>query len=279
MNFLEYPMPNCQAGCAPVALVTGAGVQLGREIALGLARAGWDICVHYGRSAEGAAQTVTEIEALGRKAVALRADFSDASAVAGVVRGCREALGIPNVLVNSASLFEHDTGKTFDPEFFRRVMDINLSAPLTLSRAMYETWKDEGATDNAGVIINILDQKLFSLNPDHLAYTLSKAGLSTATQMLAQTFAPLLRVAAVAPGLTMRHPAQPQWEFDEVHKSTPLRRGSTPADVAQAVVFLASNQAITGTTLVVDGGQHLVKAERDTMFAFGAESGEPRTRH
>ncbi|KWU26360.1 SDR family oxidoreductase [Burkholderia cenocepacia] len=271
-------MPDFNPHRAPVALVTGAGVQLGREIALGLARAGWDVCVHYGKSAEGAAQTVAEIEALGRRAVAISADLSNTSAAAQVVRFCRESLGTPNVLVNSASLFEHDTGSTFDPELFGRCMAINLAAPLTLSRAMYEAWKEDGVTEDAGVVVNILDQKLYSLNPDHLSYTLSKAGLSTATQMLAQTFAPLLRVVAVAPGLTMRHPAQPQWEFDEVHRATPLRRGSTPADIAQAVVFLASIRAVTGTTLVVDGGQHLVRSERDTMFAFRDEAGEPRSR-
>lgn len=251
-----------------MALVTGAGVQLGREIALGLARAGYDICVHYGRSADGARRTVADVEAMGRRAVAVEADFSCSDAAMHVIPKCRKALGTPEVLVNSASLFEHDTGKDFDHELFQRAMSINLAAPLILARAMYAAHIEEGRKARAGVIINILDQKLYALNPDHLSYTLSKAALATATTMLAQAFAPAIRTAGVAPGLTMKHPDQPMWEFEQAQKATPLRRGPSPHDITQAVVFIARNEGINDTTLVVDCGQHLMRAERDTMYAF-----------
>jgi NAD(P)-dependent dehydrogenase (short-subunit alcohol dehydrogenase family) len=115
-------------------------------------------------------------------------------------------------------------------------------------------------------VINLLDQKLYNLNPDFLSYTLSKAALHTATTMLAQTLAPTVRVVGVAPGITMVSGDQTEEGFAQAHQQTPLGRSSTPQDIADAVVYAASARALTGTTLVVDGGQHLVPLPRDVMF-------------
>jgi NAD(P)-dependent dehydrogenase (short-subunit alcohol dehydrogenase family) len=115
-------------------------------------------------------------------------------------------------------------------------------------------------------VINLLDQKLFNLNPDFLSYTLSKAGLHTATSVLAQALAPKVRVVGLAPGLTMVSGDQTEQGFAKAHTQTPLGKSSHPDDIAQAVCYLAQAQAITGTTLLVDGGQHLIPMQRDVMF-------------
>jgi len=115
-------------------------------------------------------------------------------------------------------------------------------------------------------VINLLDQKLDNLNPDFLSYTLSKAALQAATTMLAQALAPKLRVVGLAPGLTMVSGDMDEQDFERAHPLAPLGKGSTPADIAQAACYLARAGAVTGTTLIVDGGQHLIPSHRDVMF-------------
>jgi NAD(P)-dependent dehydrogenase (short-subunit alcohol dehydrogenase family) len=141
-------------------------------------------------------------------------------------------------------------------------MRSNLAAPILLAQALYEATPN----DAQAVVINLLDQKLFNLNPDFLSYTLSKAALHSATTMLAQALAPKVRVVGVAPGITMVSGDQTPAGFAKAHRVTPLGKSSTPEDVASAVCFLAESPAITGTTLLVDGGQHLIPLQRDVMF-------------
>ena len=145
-------------------------------------------------------------------------------------------------------------------------MRVNLSAPLLLARALHAATPDEGRA----VVVNLLDQKLYNLNPDFLSYTLSKAALQSATTMLAQALAPKLRVVGVAPGLTMQSGDQTQDGFEAAHRMTPLGRASRPEDIVAAALYLADAAGVTGTTLVVDGGQHLVPLPRDVMFLTGA---------
>ncbi|MEK9899494.1 MAG: SDR family oxidoreductase, partial [Rhodospirillaceae bacterium] len=144
----------------------------------------------------------------------------------------------------------------------RRVMAVNLRAPAILSRAFAAQVPEEGD----GVIVNILDQKLVNPNPDFLSYTLSKHGLAALTEMTAVSFGPHVRVCAVAPGLTLPSGDQPRDQFEAVHGRTPLARGSRPEDIAGAVLYLADARAVTGETILVDGGQHLVPSARDVMF-------------
>jgi len=249
-------------GNSKVALVTGAAKRLGRGIALALAQRGWDVAVHYGRSADEAMATVREIEQLGRRAAALQCDLADEQAVNGLLGRAEEALGRVTCVVNNASLFESDTAADFRFANLDRHMHANLGAPLVLARALHAA-TPEGAQS---VIVNLLDQKLFNLNPDFLSYTLSKAGLHTATTVLAQALAPKVRVIGVAPGLTLVSGDQTEEGFAKAYKMTPLGRSSTPEDVASAVCFAAENQSMTGTTLLVDGGQHLIPLQRDVMF-------------
>ena len=249
-------------GHQKVALVTGAAKRIGRHIALALARQGWDVAVHYGRSADDALATVRDIEQLGRRAAALQCDLSDEAAVKALLPQAAHMLGTVSCVVNNASLFEHDSAADFSPACLDRHMHANLAAPVLLAQALHGM-TPAGAQS---VVVNLLDQKLFNLNPDFLSYTLSKAALHSATTMLAQALAPKVRVVGVAPGITLVSGNQTDDGFAKAHAMTPLGRSSTPDDIANTVCFVAGNPAITGTTLLVDGGQHLLPLQRDVMF-------------
>jgi NAD(P)-dependent dehydrogenase (short-subunit alcohol dehydrogenase family) len=250
-----------------IALVTGAAKRLGREIALELARAGWDLIVHYGNSQDQAMETVRLIEQLGQRAVALQTDLATETETALLITRCIEVMGLPDCLVNSASLFEYDTAQTFTQHQLDLHMRVNLGAPVALARDLYQARKESGKHyKHPGVVINLLDQKLSNPNPDFLTYTLSKAALDHATVLLAQALAPEMRVVGLAPGITLVSGDQTTDSFTQAHTMTPLGYSSAPADIGRAVVYLAGAHAVTGTTLYVDGGQHLQPSERDVMF-------------
>ena len=258
-----------------VALVTGAAKRLGRAISLGLADRGWDIAVHYRHSKADAEETVRAIRTLGRKALVFEADLADEEQTVALVARCRELFGTPTCLVNNASQFDFDDAESFSYRSLESQMRVNLAAPVLLAREIHRLMresarageKSENATPLArGVVVNLLDQKLFNYNPDFLSYTLSKAALHAATTMLAQALAPEVRVVGVAPGITLPSGEQSASGFEQAHRATPLGRSSDPEDVANAVCFAVESPAITGTTIVVDGGQHLAPAARDVMF-------------
>lgn len=250
-------------GKQKVALVTGAAKRIGRTIALALAERGWDIIVHYGQSHDAAQSTVSDIQAMGRQAVAIAADLADAEAVTQLFAQASGAFGQRiSCVVNNASLFEQDSVEDFSTSRLDLHMHTNLVAPVLLARALH-AMTPEG---EQSVVINLLDQKLFNMNPDFLSYTLSKASLATATTMLAQALAPRLRVVGVAPGISLVSGDQTVADFAKAHTMTPLGRSSTPEDIAAVVCFVAEAPAITGTTIVVDGGQHLIPLQRDVMF-------------
>ncbi|HEU4844558.1 MAG TPA: SDR family oxidoreductase [Burkholderiaceae bacterium] len=244
------------------ALVTGAGKRLGRAIALGLAAAGWDVAVHYRHSAAEARDTAAAIEALGRRAVLLDCDLADEAAVRALLGRASAALGPVGCVVNSASQFDYDSATEFSPALLAAHMQANVAAPVLLAQALHAATP----AGSQAVVINLLDQKLYNLNPDYLSYTMSKAALHAATTMLAQALAPTVRVAAVAPGLTMVSGEQTDTGFAQAHQATPLGQSSRPEDIVDAVVYLAGARAVTGTTLLVDGGQHLMPLARDVMF-------------
>ena len=250
-----------------VALVTGAGKRLGRAIALALAQDGWDIGVHCRDSVVEAEQTVKDIQALGRRAVVLQANLDDAGQCQTLVPRLADALGPVSGLVNSASRFEYDDIRSFTPESLHEHLLPNLMAPLLLAQSLVSQLP---AAPVQGVIVNLLDQKLFNLNPDFLSYTLSKAALSAATTMLAQALAPRMRVVGVAPGLTLPSYLQDETAFAHAHRTlSPLGASSTVKDVADTVVFAMKTRSITGTTLLVDGGQHLLGLPRDASLMDG----------
>lgn len=244
-----------------VALVTGAARRLGQAIALGLARDGWDIIVHYHTSADEAQETVNAILALGRQATSVCCDLADEKAVRALLAQS-QTLGPVSCVVNNASVFAYDDAATFDVGHLDRHMHTNVAAPLILMQALHDA-TPEG---NQSVVINLLDQKLYNPNPDFLSYTLSKAALHHATTLMAQALAPRVRIVGIAPGITLVSGDQSQEDFEKAHRITPLGKSSTPADIARAVCFAAASPAMTGTTLLVDGGQHLMPLARDVMF-------------
>lgn len=249
----------------PVVLVTGAAQRLGRAIALELAAQGWAVAVHYRGSAAAAAETVAEARAAGAPAEGFAADLSDEAACGALVGRVVDHFGRLDAVVNNASLFEYDTVADFGYAAMERHWRANTGAPVVLARELHRHLA--GRSDDArGAVINLLDQKLWNPNPDYLSYTLSKAALEAATTLLAQALAPAVRVCGVAPGVTLLSGPMNAAEFERAHRLTPLERSSTPADIARAVRFLLDSPAITGTTLLVDGGQHLQAQPRDVLF-------------
>lgn len=254
---------------AGVALVTGAAQRIGRTIALELARAGWRVAVHYRSSAAAAAQTVAAIREAGGHAQAFSADLADEAACDALVPTVADAFGRIDAVVNNASLFEYDDVAGFNVAAMERHWRANTAPAILLARALHTRLMAPGGNTDAasqGVVINLLDQKLWNPNPDYLSYTLSKAALQAATTMLAQALAPRVRVCGVAPGVTLHSGGMDDAEFAASQRMTPLNRSSSAEDVARAVRFLLESPAITGTTLLVDGGQHLMAQPRDVMF-------------
>jgi NAD(P)-dependent dehydrogenase (short-subunit alcohol dehydrogenase family) len=253
-------------------LVTGAAKRLGREIALQFAHQGWDVAVHYGRSEQDAKETVREIEMMGVKAQAFQTDLADEAVVKRLFTAVTQQFTNLHCLVNSASIFEYDRANSNTPltaKSLQEHMQVNLTAPILLSQLMFEYQKNNSnkvGAENLPSVIQLLDQKLINLNPDYLSYTLSKAALATSVEVLALDFAPHLRVIGLAPGISLPSGDQTNDGFAKAHQMTPLGKSSTPEDVAKAAVFLAQANAITGTTLYVDGGQHLLPSSRDVMF-------------
>jgi NAD(P)-dependent dehydrogenase (short-subunit alcohol dehydrogenase family) len=253
----------------PLVLVTGAAQRIGRAIALELAAHGWDLALHYHRSLAQAQATAAQAGACGARAEVFTTDLADPVACEALVPAVLLRCGRLDAVVNCASLFESDDVASFTVGLMERHWRTNTAPAITLARALHEHLTVRGAT---GCVVNLLDQKLANPNPDYLSYTLSKAALAEATVMLAQALAPVLRVCAVSPGVTLPSGTMTAEEFAAAHRLTPLGRSSTPIDIAQAVRFLLEAPAITGTTLLVDGGQHLQPQARDVMFLASQNS-------
>jgi NAD(P)-dependent dehydrogenase (short-subunit alcohol dehydrogenase family) len=247
----------------PVVLVTGSAKRLGRAMAIDLAAHGFDVAVHYRGSAADAQATVGEVETLGAQAQAFQADLADEAACRALVPRVVAHFKRLDAIVNSASTFEHDDPASFTVAAMEKHWRANTAPAVLLAQALHAHL--DGCTET-GCVVNLIDQKLWNPNPDYFSYTLSKAALQAATVMLAQALAPRVRVCGVAPGVTLLSGPMNADEFAAAHKMTPLERSSTPEDIARAVRFLIESPAITGTTLLVDGGQHLSAQPRDVLY-------------
>lgn len=241
-----------------IALVTGAGKRLGAAIARGLAEDGLETVIHFNRSRDEAEAVAEDIRKAGGRAGTAGFDLCDSTGVRDFLAG----LGRIDVLVNSASVFEHDTPENVTPDGLLTALRVNLMAPVLLASEMAKAHSDRAS----GCIVNLLDQKLFNLNPDFFSYTLAKAGLHAATETMAMALAPAVRVNAIAPGITLPSGDQTPAEFEAAHQMNPMRGGATPEDIVRAVRFILATPSMTGETVVIDGGQHLDPRPRDVMF-------------
>ena len=245
------------------ALITGGAKRLGRAMALALAGEGFDIAVHFAGSREAADDTVSEIRALGRNAVALQADLLDPDATEALVPRAAAALGGPlTVLVNNASIFEHDTVRTASRASWDRHIGSNLRAPYFLTQA-FAAQAPEAARDADGeplaqaLVVNMVDQRVRKLTPEFSTYTIAKMGLWAFTRTAAQGLAPQVRVNAIGPGPTLKGARQSARHFSDQRAATVLNRGANPSDIAAALLYFLHAPAVTGQLLCVDGGQHL----------------------
>jgi len=256
-------------------LITGGGLRLGREFCLAFARAGWNVACHYLHSRGAAEATCAEVRALGRQALAFQADLSDRGAVSPLMAQVYAACGtLPQALVNNASLFEPDSASDFGADLDRvdRLLHTNTLSPLLLTSDWARRWQAHDSAQPPApdsprpVAIHVLDQKVCNLNPDYFSYTLSKLALERAVALQAQALAPGVRIVGLAPGLMYPSGPQSQANYDRAARVNLLRAPLQAQHVAQTGVFFAENPSITGITLCVDNGQHLVPLERDVMF-------------
>jgi NAD(P)-dependent dehydrogenase (short-subunit alcohol dehydrogenase family) len=236
------------------ALVTGAAKRIGRAIALDMAAHGWSIAVHYNTSPREAEETRDAIRKTGAAAETVRGDLRDTGALAGLLDRARKALGPVTCLINNASVFDHDDIATVTPEGWEEHIAVNLRAPLFLSQLFAAALPAE----RDGAIVNLIDQRVRNLTPHFFSYTISKAGLWTATRTLAQALAPRIRVNAVSPGPTLPNVRQRQEDFARESSTTLLGRGPEPEEIAAAVRFILDAPSLTGQMITLDGGQHLV---------------------
>ena len=238
-----------------VALVTGGARRLGRAIVLGLAEAGFDVAIHYGRSAAEAEATAEEVRARGRAAAILRADLAREVESAALLARAADALGggPVGVLVNNASVFERDEWYDATRASWDAHLEPNLRAPFVLTQEFARALPEAAE----GVVINMIDQRVWSITPHFVSYTVSKVGLWALTQSLALALAPRIRVNAIGPGPALPSTRQTPEQFARQCASTPLHRGTSPEEVARAVRAILSLPSMTGQMIALDGGQHL----------------------
>lgn len=253
------------------ALVTGAAVRLGRAMALGLARRGTAVAVHYAGSSEAADATVAELQAQGVMAEALQADLLDEAQMTGLVDRAADALGQPlDVLINNASIFEHDMIETATKESWDRHINSNLRAPFVLTQE-FAAQVPDAPLDEAGeplaqaAIINMVDQRVRKLTPEFMTYTIAKMGLWAFTQTSARALAPRIRVNAIGPGPTMQGHRQSAEHFAAQRAATVLKRGANPEAIVKAMDYFLDAPAVTGQLICVDGGQHLAWETPDVL--------------
>jgi NAD(P)-dependent dehydrogenase (short-subunit alcohol dehydrogenase family) len=242
-----------------VALVTAGARRIGRALSVEAARAGFDVAVHHRDSAEDAEQTAALVRAEGRRALVLAGDLTHPDAAGLVARA--EALGPVTLLVNNASLFLDDRFETLSADDLDAQMATNVRAPVVLAQAFVAALQ----ADRTGLIVNIVDQRVWRPNPLFFGYSLSKAALWHATQTMAQALAPRIRVNAIGPGPTFGSIHQAPGEFEAEASATPLGRRVTGEDIAHALRYLIDARSVTGQMIAVDSGQHLAWRTPDVI--------------
>jgi NAD(P)-dependent dehydrogenase (short-subunit alcohol dehydrogenase family) len=240
-------------GIPRTALVTGGAQRLGGAMVRELARAGFDVAIHYHVSQTEAENLRDEVRALGRRAVCFAADLAVEARVETLIPAATAELGPLGVLINNASRFEREEWTDVTRATWDRHIEPNLRAPFVLTQAFARALPENAH----GVVINMLDQRVWSLTPHFVSYTVSKAALWALTQTMALALAPRIRVNAIGPGPALPSPRQTPEQFARQSGSTPLRHGTSPEEVARAMLAILSLPAMTGQMIALDGGQHL----------------------
>jgi NAD(P)-dependent dehydrogenase (short-subunit alcohol dehydrogenase family) len=243
-------------------LITGGARRIGAEMARALARDGWYLCVHYNASGVEAEALLREIVDAGGSGTLIEADLARADIASSLV--ARAQSGAPPLvaLINNASLFEYDDVASLTADALDKHYAVNLRAPILLAKAFLEAITGE----REGCIINMLDNKVFAVNPDYLSYTVSKFGLHGATMALAMAMAPRVRVNAIAPGITLESGGQGERSFQNGRRMSPMGRVSSTQDIVSAARFILSTPSLNGQVITIDGGQYLQKLPRDVTF-------------
>ena len=242
-------------------LITGAAKRIGRQLALDLADAGYDVAIHCNTSRDEAEDVAIAIRNMGRRAMVVQGDLADLATPDRLVNEAVAGIGTLTTLINNASIFEPDEVGSISPTSWSTHQDTNLRAPIMLAQAFAKALPGVAQ----GNIINIIDQRVWKLNPRFFSYTMSKTGLWTATRTLAQALAPRIRVNAIGPGPALPSARMDQSEFDKQARLTLLERGTSPEEISQAAKFILSQPALTGQMIALDGGQHLVWQTPDVV--------------
>lgn len=232
------------------ALITGGAKRLGRAVTEALAGAGADVCIHYRRSADDAAELAERLRGWGRQAWTVQCDLADSEDVAGLLPQLMKQTGDVDILINNASVFPESTLMDFTEDEFHENINVNALAPLILGRAF-------ARREQAGHIINFLDTRIVSYDKAHAAYHLSKRMLFTLTRMMALEFAPAIRVNAIAPGLILPPAGKTEAHLEQYAHTNPMQTYGRPKDITDTVLFLLTTGFITGQTIYVDGGRHM----------------------
>jgi NAD(P)-dependent dehydrogenase (short-subunit alcohol dehydrogenase family) len=235
------------------ALVTGGSTRIGAAIVQDLAENGFAVAIHANGSVAQAQELCGAIQSKGGRAAVVQADLGDARERAGVVQSAVKALGPLGLVVNNASIFEDDSIESFDEEVFERHFDVHVKAPAILIRDFAAQLPE----DARGLVVNMIDQRVWALNPRFFTYTLSKAALWTATQTLAQALAPKIRVNAIGPGPTLKNQRQSEADFAAQVDGLLLKAGPALPEFGRTIRFLFDTPSITGQMIALDGGQHL----------------------
>jgi NAD(P)-dependent dehydrogenase (short-subunit alcohol dehydrogenase family) len=235
------------------ALVTGGARRIGRALVLALAEAGFAVVIHHHQSDAAARALAAEIGRNGGKAVPIGADLADEGAVGGLLPAAEAAFGPIGVLVNNASIFGNDTVATATRDSWEAHFSVNLRAPFVL----IQQFAARLPADAGGVVVNLLDERVWNLTPYFLSYSLTKSALWTLTRTMALALAPRIRVNGIGPGPALPSPRQSPQQFIERCRAMPLKRGTGPEEIAAALRFILAAPAMTGQMIALDGGEHL----------------------
>jgi NAD(P)-dependent dehydrogenase (short-subunit alcohol dehydrogenase family) len=244
------------------ALITGGGRRIGAAIARTLANEGWFVYIHCNKSLVQAAKVLDEIRIHNGNGMILIEDLSTNGSAERLIEKTKDGPAPLVALVNNASMFEYDSIETITESKLDEHFAINVRAPILLSKAFAAALKDH----LSGCIINLLDNKIFAINPDYLSYTISKVALQGATSALAMALGPKVRVNGIAPGITLESGNQGEESFYRGQTMSPLGRVSTINDITGAVTFILNTGSLNGHIITIDGGQHLQQLKRDVSF-------------